>query len=178
MKPLPPGHLTGPQVSEAAGGAAALLREGYTPGSVTAAIASNDPELLRQACCNQGRTLYFDNHRELRHAFALFVQAYEGDPCLQRVGRAFGDERIDFHNGVSVLFRVGPGQGRHFHLHLHHHVFDGWELDDGQALVIDDPIYGLTSAAPSLMDLIRGYGGGHIEWLDHDQHDQEEGEHA
>ncbi|MCX4974255.1 hypothetical protein [Streptomyces sp. NBC_00620] len=143
---------------------------------MAAAVAGNDPELLRQACCNQARTLYFDNRRELHEGFALFVQAYEGDRHVRRVVRAYGDERIDFHNHTSILFRVGPGQGRHFHLHLHHHVFDGWELEDGQALVVDDPIYGLTSAAPTLADLIRGYGGGHIEWPDHDpeQHDQQE----
>ncbi len=54
--------------------------------------------------------------------------------------------------------------GRPFRLHLPHQVLDGWELGDGQALVIDDEGYGLTSAA-TLTDLLRGYGGGHIERL-------------
>jgi hypothetical protein len=52
-------------------------------------------------------------------------------------------------------------------------VLDGWVLADGQALVIDDGGYGLTSAA-TLPDLVRGYGGGHIEWPEQvpTQHDQ------
>lgn len=63
--------------------------------------------------------------------------------------------------------------GRPFRLHLPHQVLDGWVLADGQALVIDDGGYGLTSAA-TLPDLVRGYGGGHIEWPEQvpTQHDQ------
>ncbi|MEV4863243.1 hypothetical protein [Streptomyces ossamyceticus] len=55
-------------------------------------------------------------------------------------------------------------QVRPFRLHLPHQVLDGWEEPDGLAVAVDDPEYGLTSAAPTLADLSRGYGGGHIEW--------------
>jgi hypothetical protein len=63
--------------------------------------------------------------------------------------------------------------GRPFRLHLTRQVLDGWELANGLALVIDDGGYGLTSAA-TLADLLRGYGGGHLEWPEHNptQHDQ------
>jgi hypothetical protein len=64
--------------------------------------------------------------------------------------------------------------GRPFRLHLRHQVLDGWELADGQAVVIDDPEYGLATAAPTLTDLVRGYGGGRIE---RPQHHQQQGEH-
>ncbi|MEV0477513.1 hypothetical protein [Streptomyces prunicolor] len=55
--------------------------------------------------------------------------------------------------------------GRPFRLHLTHRVFDGWELADGQALALEDPELGLTASASTLDDLVRGYGGGHVEWL-------------
>lgn len=58
---------------------------------------------------------------------------------------------------------------RPFRLRLPHQVLDGWELSGGQAVAVDDPEYGLTTAAPTLVDLIRGYGGGHITWPD--EHD-------
>ncbi|MEW2567670.1 hypothetical protein [Streptomyces sp. NPDC047070] len=71
--------------------------------------------------------------------------------------------------------------GRPFRLRLYHQVLDGWQLGDGQALVIDDGGYGLTSA-PTVTDLVRGYGGARIEWLDEEpppaQHDQQEGQHS
>lgn len=57
--------------------------------------------------------------------------------------------------------------GRPIRLHLPHQVLDGWELADGQALVVDDPEYGLASTALSVADLLRGYGHGHIEWPAH-----------
>ena len=66
-------------------------------------------------------------------------------------------------------------QPRPFRLHLPHQVLDGWLTADGWAVAIDDLEYGLTSAAPTPEDLIRGYGGGHIEWPDdnptHHQHE-------
>ncbi|MFM9542295.1 hypothetical protein [Streptomyces turgidiscabies] len=37
---------------------------------------------------------------------------------------------------------------------------------DGTAVAVDDPEYGLTSSAPTVDDLVRGYGGGHITWPD------------
>ncbi|MEI5522511.1 hypothetical protein WB388_18070 [Streptomyces brasiliscabiei] len=65
---------------------------------------------------------------------------------------------------------------RPFLLHLPHQVLDGFETADGWAVAIDDPEYGLTSAAPTPADLIRGYGGGHIEWPEPDPtHHQHEG---
>ncbi|MCX4993821.1 hypothetical protein [Streptomyces longwoodensis] len=54
--------------------------------------------------------------------------------------------------------------GRPFRLHPRHAVVDGFLTADGWAVAIDDPEYGLTTAAPSVEDLIRGYGGGRIEW--------------
>lgn len=60
------------------------------------------------------------------------------------------------------------GGPRPFRLHLPHQVLGGWELADGQAVVVDDAEYGLASAAPSVADLLRGYGRGHIEWPDQD----------
>ena len=65
---------------------------------------------------------------------------------------------------------------RPFRLHLPHgQVLDGFETADGWAVAIDDPEYGLTSAAPTPDDLIRGYGGGHIEWPEDPTHNQHEG---
>ncbi|WP_405925449.1 hypothetical protein [Streptomyces sp. NBC_00035] len=58
-----------------------------------------------------------------------------------------------------------PPAGRAFRLHHHRLVVDGWVEPDGQAVTVDDPEYGLTSSADTLTDLVRGYGGGHIEWL-------------
>lgn len=70
-----------------------------------------------------------------------------------------------------------PG-ARSFRLYLpHHRVFDGWELADGQAVALEDPDLGLTASAASVDDLLRGYGGGHLEWLHPHptQHHQQEG---
>ncbi|MGW6210971.1 hypothetical protein [Streptomyces sp. NPDC055109] len=55
--------------------------------------------------------------------------------------------------------------GRPFRLHLPHQVLDGWELADGQALVIEADGLALTSAATTSY-LLRGYGGGQLEWLE------------
>lgn len=54
--------------------------------------------------------------------------------------------------------------GRVFRLHLAHQVLDGWVTADGQAVAIEDHAIGLTASAPTLADLVRGYGGGRIEW--------------
>lgn len=64
---------------------------------------------------------------------------------------------------------------RLFRLHLRHQVVDGWIEPDGRHVTVDDPEYGLTSAAPTAADLIRGYGGGHITWPD--QHDAPPAQH-
>lgn len=65
----------------------------------------------------------------------------------------------------------GPPAVRVFRLHLHHQVVvDGWVEADGTAVAVDDPEHGLTSSAPTVDNLVRGYGGGHITWPDQ-QHD-------
>lgn len=69
---------------------------------------------------------------------------------------------------------------RPFRLHLTDQlVLDGWVEPDGQAVTVDDPEYGLTTAAPTVEDLVRGYGRGHITWPDEQHHEppeQHEGE--
>ncbi|WP_320784159.1 hypothetical protein [Streptomyces sp. CRN 30] len=58
-----------------------------------------------------------------------------------------------------------PRVGRTLRLHLRHGlVLDGWVTAGGRAVAIEDEEYGLTAAAPSAEDLVRGYGGGRIEW--------------
>ncbi|EGX60106.1 hypothetical protein SZN_09296 [Streptomyces zinciresistens K42] len=89
--------------------AAALLKDGHAPDSVAAAIITGNHTLLRPARSNVERVLRFPNRQELRAGFALFARAYEGDRFVERVSRAYGGERIDFHNGTSVLFHVGTG---------------------------------------------------------------------
>ncbi|MFE9935880.1 hypothetical protein [Streptomyces hirsutus] len=65
-----------------------------------------------------------------------------------------------------------PSAGRPFRLHLRYGlVLDGWVTADGQAVAIEDEEYGLTASAPTLEDLIRGYGGGRVERLPPTQHD-------
>jgi hypothetical protein len=56
--------------------------------------------------------------------------------------------------------------GRTFRLHLAHLVLDGWVTAEGQAVAIEDPSVGLTASAPTLDELVRGYGGARIEWTD------------
>ncbi|MET8818492.1 hypothetical protein [Streptomyces rochei] len=59
-----------------------------------------------------------------------------------------------------------PAPTRTFRLHLPHgQVYDGWITSDGQAVAIEDQEHGLTASAPTAEDLVRGYGGGHIQWL-------------
>ena len=54
---------------------------------------------------------------------------------------------------------------RGFRVHLGHgQVFDGAEFPSGLVAVIEDPEYGLMVTAPSVDDLVRGYGDGRIEW--------------
>lgn len=59
---------------------------------------------------------------------------------------------------------TAPPPGTPFRLHLRHWTFEGWIEPDGQAVAIEDPEYGITAAAPTVEDLLRGYGGGHIQW--------------
>ncbi|MEU4172129.1 hypothetical protein AB0F46_35260 [Streptomyces sp. NPDC026665] len=60
-----------------------------------------------------------------------------------------------------------PPAVRTFRLHLQHRTFDGWVTATGMAGAIEDQELGLTAAAATVDDLIRGYGGGHLEWLPH-----------
>ncbi|MEW2631810.1 hypothetical protein AB0903_09155 [Streptomyces sp. NPDC048389] len=54
---------------------------------------------------------------------------------------------------------------RGFRLHLRHgQILDGAAFPSGRCLVIDDPEFGLASAAASEEDLLRGYPGARIEW--------------
>lgn len=67
---------------------------------------------------------------------------------------------------------------RPFRLHLRHRVFDGWVTAGGEAVAIEDQELGLTATAATLDDLIRGYGGGRIEWLPpHTQHTEAPEQH-
>lgn len=93
--------------------AAPLLKGGYSADSVTVAIVADDLTLLRTAHCNgpcwldlEDRVMRFTDRAEGHRVFALFVQAYEGDPFVRRVSYVYGDERIDFQDWTSVLFRV------------------------------------------------------------------------
>ena len=64
---------------------------------------------------------------------------------------------------------------RPFRLHLAHQiVLDGWVEADGQAVAVDDSEYGLTTSAATPEDLVRGYGGAHIEWPDTQHHEPPE----
>lgn len=54
---------------------------------------------------------------------------------------------------------------RPFRLHLGHgQVLDGACFPSGKCLVIDDPDFGIASAATTTDDLVRGYPGSRIEW--------------
>lgn len=56
---------------------------------------------------------------------------------------------------------------RAFVLRLHHgDPMPGVELPGGRAVVFDDSESGISSGAPSVADLCRGYPGARIEWAD------------
>lgn len=63
-----------------------------------------------------------------------------------------------------------------FKLHLPHQVFYGWQEYDGRAVAVESTDPWITTRAPTTADLIRGYGGPRIEWLNEEpppaQHDQ------
>ncbi|MEW2635963.1 hypothetical protein AB0903_31075 [Streptomyces sp. NPDC048389] len=57
-----------------------------------------------------------------------------------------------------------------FRLHLRGgQVLDGAAFPSGRCLVIDDPQFGLGTAAASEEDLLRGYPDARIEWADDDR---------
>jgi hypothetical protein len=53
---------------------------------------------------------------------------------------------------------------RGFRLHHNGQVLDGAEFPSGRVFVIDDPEYGLATAAISLEELLKGYHGARVEW--------------
>ena len=57
-----------------------------------------------------------------------------------------------------------PAFTRGFRLHHNGQILDGAEFPSGRVFVIDDPEYGLASAATSMDDLLRGYHGARVEW--------------
>lgn len=69
-----------------------------------------------------------------------------------------------YDNASKQAEQPTPSFARGFRLHLMGRTYDGAEFPDGRALVIEEPAYGLTVTAPSVDDLLRGYGLGRIEW--------------
>lgn len=57
-----------------------------------------------------------------------------------------------------------PAFTRGFRLHHNGQVLDGAEFPSGRTFVIDDPEYGLASAATSMEELLKGYHGARVEW--------------
>ncbi|MFG3154250.1 hypothetical protein ACGF7W_19650 [Streptomyces sp. NPDC048219] len=50
-------------------------------------------------------------------------------------------------------------------MHLRHgQVYEGAQFPTGTVLVLEDPEYGLVVIASDTDALLRGYGGGRIEW--------------
>jgi lipopolysaccharide biosynthesis regulator YciM len=59
------------------------------------------------------------------------------------------------------------GFTRGFKLHLRDgQVLDGAAFPSGRAVIVDDPEYGLASAATSVEELLKGYHRARIEWAD------------
>jgi hypothetical protein len=59
------------------------------------------------------------------------------------------------------------GFARGFKLHLRSgQVLDGAAFPSGRAIIVDDPEYGLASAAISVEELLKGYHRARIEWDD------------
>lgn len=92
---------------------ASLLKAGFTPESAALAVAYSNPGALCTARCNDDRVLRFDSRERLTETFERLVREYKDDPDPFRVSRALGDERIDFRNGVSILFREKHPYRRH-----------------------------------------------------------------
>jgi hypothetical protein len=57
-----------------------------------------------------------------------------------------------------------PAFARGFRLHVGGRILHGAEFPTGQVLVVDDPEYGLCTAAISLDELLRGYVNPRVEW--------------
>ncbi|HET6636801.1 MAG TPA: hypothetical protein VFH77_17420 [Streptomyces sp.] len=62
------------------------------------------------------------------------------------------------------------GFTRGFRLHVTGgRVLDGAQFPSGRVLVLDDPEYGLATAATSLEELVKGYPDARAEWPDDSQ---------
>lgn len=57
-----------------------------------------------------------------------------------------------------------PAFTRGFRLHHNRRIYDGAEFPSGRVYVIDDPEYGLATAATSMEHLLSGYHGARVEW--------------
>ncbi|MFF0510977.1 hypothetical protein [Streptomyces sp. NPDC004250] len=56
---------------------------------------------------------------------------------------------------------------RPFRVHLRHgQAYEGAQFPSGLVVVLEDPEYGLVVSAADVDALLRGYGGGHLEWPD------------
>jgi hypothetical protein len=54
---------------------------------------------------------------------------------------------------------------RGFRLHLADgRCLDGAEFPSGRGVIVDDPEYGLATAAVSIEELLKGYHGARVEW--------------
>lgn len=59
-----------------------------------------------------------------------------------------------------------PEFTRGFRLHHNGQILDGAQFPSGRVFVVDDPEYGLASAAMSLEELLKGYHRARVEWPD------------
>lgn len=57
-----------------------------------------------------------------------------------------------------------PEFTRGFRLHHNGQVLDGAQFPSGRVFVVDDPEYGLASAAVSMEELLKGYHRARVEW--------------
>ncbi|SHI66434.1 hypothetical protein [Streptomyces sp. 3214.6] len=57
-----------------------------------------------------------------------------------------------------------PAFTRGFRLHYDGRIYDGAEFPSGRVYVVDDPEYGLATAATSMDHLLKGYYGARVEW--------------
>ncbi|MCQ9178570.1 hypothetical protein KMT30_05905 [Streptomyces sp. IBSBF 2953] len=57
-----------------------------------------------------------------------------------------------------------PAFTRGFRLHHNGRTYDGAEFPSARVIVLDDPEYGLATAATSMDELLKGYHGARVEW--------------
>lgn len=85
--------------------AAALLKDGFTPDSVIAALTGGDMALLARTDRNDQRVLFVDDAEELRATLDQLAALYADDPEPFKVYRVNGNERIQFRYGVTVFVK-------------------------------------------------------------------------